>query len=163
MRTRTLARQMALQILYQVDVTHDQIEPVLEVFYRTRSPETTVRSFTELIVRGALEHLPTIDLAIQSASENWNLERMPVIDRCILRAATYELLYLLDISPAIAINEAVELAKTYSTDDSPAFVNAVLDKLKGRGPELVPITEMRTSDILDENTEGTALSSWRVP
>ncbi len=150
MHIRSLARRMALQILYQIDIMHDTVDIVLESFWKSRKVDPVVQSFAELLVKGALEHLPIIDQAIQEISEHWTLERMPTVDRCILRSATYELLYLLDISPAVVINEAVELAKTFSTEESPAFINAVLDKLKDRGPELVPIRDMRTSTGVEE-------------
>lgn len=163
MHVRTRARQMVLQILYQIDVGHSDPEPVLEVFW-TQYPSTdkATRAFVELLVHGTLDHLPTIDLAIQEASQHWSLERMPVVDRCILRSATYELLYLLDIESPVTINEAIELAKTFSTEESSAFVNAVLDQLKDRGPELVSLAEMRTSEVLEEESSPTAISSREV-
>ena len=76
---------------------------------------------------------------------NWTLERMPIVDLCILRSATYELLYLVDIPPAVSINEAIELAKTYSTDDSPKFVNGVLDRIKEIAPTKTELEHLRTS------------------
>ena len=140
MRVRTLARKYALQILYQLEITNDSIEKVLIRFWELIKDVDTVdipdnvhskaNEFATLLVRGTLEHLATIDKAITESSENWKIHRMPVVDRCILRCATYELLYLIDIPPAVTINEAIELAKRFSTEDSPKFINAVLDKIK---------------------------------
>lgn len=76
---------------------------------------------------------------------------MPIIDRCILRSATYELLYLVDIPPAVSINEAIELAKTYSTEDSPKFINGVLDKIKDSDADWVRLEEKRTSNWKDSH------------
>jgi transcription antitermination factor NusB len=102
--------------------------------------------FANLLIQGTSEHLEAIDRAIQSVATNWMLNRMPIIDRCILRSATYELLYLIDIPPIVSINEAIELAKIYSTEDSPRFINGVLDKIKDLAPDLVGLEHLRTSE-----------------
>ena len=132
MHIRSAARLLALQILYQVEITHEPVEVVLKNFWSRRSVSPAIRDFTEQLVRGTLEHLPILDRAIEEISEHWSLERMPVLDRCILRCAAYELLYHRETPPAVVINEAVELAKRFSTEHSSAFVNAILDKLKGK-------------------------------
>ncbi len=102
--------------------------------------------FANLLIKGTSEHLETIDRVIQSVATNWMLNRMPIIDLCILRSATYELLYLVDIPPIVSINEAIELAKIYSTEDSPRFINGVLDKIKDIAPDLVGLEHMQTSE-----------------
>ena len=129
MRQRTRARVYALQILYQIDITGDPVDDVLEQFWRDaeRSPE--VRGFATQLVKGASKNLEEIDALIVQRSEHWKLSRMPAIDRSILRLGIYELLYRDDIPPKVAINEAVELAKNYSTPDSGKFINGILDKL----------------------------------
>jgi len=144
-RPRTTARILALQMLYQAEITHDPIAVVQGRFWETAKASDEVKAFANLLVTGTLEHLAVIDRAIQLASVNWPLHRMPVVDRCLLRSATYELFYLVDIPPAVAMNEAIEIAKVYSTEDSPSFINAVLDKIKDMKAELVALEHLRTS------------------
>ena len=145
MRLRTRAREYALQMLYQAEITQDSIGYVQELFWQSENAPDLVREFANPLVEGTFEHREAIDSAIRSTADNWTLERMPIVDLCILRSATYELLYLVDIPPAVSINEAVELAKTYSTDDSPKFVNAVLDRIKAIAPAMAKLEHLRTS------------------
>ena len=144
-KTRTQARVLALQMLYQADITKDSVHLVQKRFWQTNEAPETVKHFANLLAEGASEHLATIDPAIRSAAINWEIHRMPVVDRCLLRSAAYELLYLIDIPPAVSINEAIELAKKYSTEDSPQFINAILDKIKDMGAEMVSLEHLRTS------------------
>lgn len=131
MRPRTQARVFALQMLYQADRANDPIDVVQARFWKTTKAREEIKTFANLLVEGTLEHLTKIDPAIRSAAtSNWPVHRMPVVDRCLLRSATYEILYLVDIPSAVSINEAIELSKKYSTEDSPKFINAVLDKIK---------------------------------
>ena len=145
MRLRTRAREYALQMLYQAEITQDSIGYVQELFWQSENAPDLVREFANPLVEGTFEHREAIDSAIRSTADNWTLERMPIVDLCILRSATYELLYLVDIPPAVSINEAVELAKAYSTDDSPKFVNAVLDRIKAIAPTMAKLEHLRTS------------------
>lgn len=122
---------MALQLLYQIDLSKEEVTPALKNFWEgetTVSPET--KKFTQKLVKGTLNKQKEIDSLIGKYTEHWKIERINVIDRCILRFAIYELLYLKDIPPAVTINEAIEIAKKYSTADSGKFVNGVLDKIK---------------------------------
>ena len=147
-RPRTQSRVFALQMLYQAEITDDPINVVQEGFWKTNEAPGTVKHFTDLLVEGTISHLATIDSAISSVvytEINWELHRMPAVDRCLLRSAAYELLYLIDIPPAVSINEAIEIARAYSTDDSPQFVNAILDKIKDIGTEVVGLEHLRTS------------------
>ena len=144
-RPRTQSRVFALQMLYQAEITDDPINVVQEGFWKTKEAPEAVKHFTDLLVEGTISHLATIDPAISSAAANWELHRMPAVDRCLLRSAAYELLYLIDIPPAVSINEAIEIARAYSTDDSPQFVNAILDKIKDIGTEVVGLEHLRTS------------------
>lgn len=156
MRTRTLARRYALQILYQADVTNDRIDLVLGKFWKltedsnisraTKNIHTQAKQYANLLVYGTLEYLATIDKAIADCAEHWEIHRMPIIDRCILRLATYELFYLIDIPPAVTINEAVELAKDFSTAESSKFVNAILDKAKDLAEDMAQIEDLQTVD-----------------
>ena len=88
-----------------------------------------VRGFATDLVLGTLEHLPRIDQVIAEFSTNWSLERMSRVDLSLLRMASYELLYKMEVPPSVAINEAIEIGKTYGTKDTPAFVNGILDKI----------------------------------
>ena len=143
--TRTQSRILALQMLYQAEITKDSIHHIQEYFWQVNDAPETVKQFANLLAEGTTEHLATIDPAIRSAAIHWKIDRMPVVDRCLLRSTTYELLYLIDIPPAVSINEAIELAKKYSTEDSPQFINAILDKIKDMGTEMVSLAELRTS------------------
>ncbi len=129
MRQRTRARVYALQILYQIDITGDPVDAVLEQFWRDAEHSPEVRGFATQLVKGASKKLKEIDALIVQRSEHWKLSRMPAIDRSILRLGIYELLYRDDIPPKVAINEAVELANNYSTPNSGKFINGILDKL----------------------------------
>ena len=143
--TRTQSRVLALQMLYQTEITKDPIRRVQERFWEVNNAPETVKEFADLLAEGTMEHLATIDPAIRSAATHWKIDRMPVVDRCLLRSSTYELLYLIDIPHAVSINEAIELAKKYSTEDSPQFINAILDKIKDMGTEMVGLADLRTS------------------
>ena len=145
MRLRTRARACALQMLYQAEITQDSIGYVQKLFWQSENAPEHVREFANPLVEGTFKHRETIDSAIGSTADNWTLERMPVVDLCILRSATYELLFLVDIPSAVSINEAIELAKTYSTDDSPKFVNAILDRIKEIAPTMIGLEHLRTS------------------
>jgi transcription antitermination factor NusB len=110
-------------------MTGDPADAVLERFWQEKECSTEIRGFATRLVEGASENLADIDVLISQRSENWQIHRMPAIDRSILRLGVYELLYRDDIPPKVAINEAVELANNYSTPDSGKFINGILDKL----------------------------------
>jgi len=129
MRKRTRAREYALQLLYQVDVAERSPSEMYVEFWKAFPCENPVREFAERLVTGTLEKLPEIDKLLARYTENWNLERMAVVDRNILRFATYELRFMDDSPPKVSINEAVNLAKKYSQEESGKFVNGVLDKI----------------------------------
>jgi len=133
MRKRTLAREYALQILYRIDITRDSVEVSLAGFWQSSTEEAvddTVKEFTASLVSGVVSNLEEIDKKIAQFAANWQLSRMPVVDRNILRISCYELIFRDDIPPKVSINEAVELAKKYSGDEAGKFVNAILDKIK---------------------------------
>ncbi len=129
MRKRTKARESVLQMLYQADVTDDPIGMILERYWKERKRNPEVIEFANEIIEGASERLKEIDGVISEYSENWDINRMPIIDRNILRLATYELLFMDDIPPKVTIDEAVELANRYGSMNSGKFVNGVLDKI----------------------------------
>lgn len=134
MRKRTLAREFALQVLYQIDITGDAPDKSLGSFWtmtpEKKQPPQDTREFTEELVRGVRENVEMIDQRISSYAENWELSRMAVVDRNILRMGSYELLFRTDIPPKVSINEAVDLAKKYSGEQASKFVNGILDKIK---------------------------------
>lgn len=129
MRKRTQARECALKILYQIDMTDEPLEDVLHLFWEHYPAPPEVREFAETLVRGTRRYLSQIDQKLGQYTENWQLNRMAVVDRNILRFAAYELLYLDEIPPKVTINEAVNIAKKYSQEEAGKFVNGVLDKI----------------------------------
>jgi len=131
MRKRTKAREFALQILYQVEISKNGLQNCLNDFWKNRECTTNdaIREFTESLVRGICDRREEIDKVITKATENWQLSRMAAVDRNILRMASYELLFMPDIPPKVSINEAIDIAKKYGDQDSSKFVNGVLDKI----------------------------------
>ena len=134
MRKRTLARLGVLRVLYQLDVRTEPLEEVLPFYWEQYPADEEVRTYAERVLKGTVEHQAAIDAVLAKYTDNWDLARMAVIDRNILRYATYELLYLPDIPPKVVINEAVNAAKKYSLADSGKFVNGVLDKINHTEP-----------------------------
>jgi N utilization substance protein B len=136
---RTKARKRAFQILFEADQRGSAVKDVLADWIRharTDSRQPPVTEYTMELVEGYAEHAARIDELISTYSVGWTLDRMPVVDRCILRLGTYELLWSEDTPDAVALDEAVQLAKEFSTDDSPSFVNGLLGRLKDLGPTL---------------------------
>ncbi len=137
MRRRTQAREVALQLLYQIDLLRGDVpEEDRERFLAEHAEAHEVREFARALVAGVERHRAEIDAAIDEVAKNWELGRMPVIDRNILRMGILELVYRDDVPPKVAINEAVDLAKKYSTKNSSAFVNGILDKIRERAEAL---------------------------
>ncbi len=136
MSLRRRSRIVAMQILYQIQLTTAPVPSVIERFWQSQDTSVELRSFALELVEGTTAHLEAIDTVLQNTSENWKLHRMPVVDLSILRCATYEILYLDDIDPATSINEAIEIAKSYSTPDSPTFINGILDNLQNKHPDV---------------------------
>lgn len=147
-RKRTQARECALQILYQYEMNPGSLPSLLAEFWRQEEQVPVaqdVRDFAARIVSGTCEHQNDIDQVISRYADNWELHRMAIIDRNILRFATYELLYAADIPPKVTINEAVNLAKKFSQEESGKFVNGILDKInhteKPRNPKSHAVSE----------------------
>ncbi len=130
MRKRTLSREWALQILYQSEMKRLPIVNTAEDFFQhEENPDPVVIDFTRKLVLDVEKNLHPIDEMISRYATNWELKRMAVIDRNILRLGVCELEYMSDIPPKVTINEAVELAKKYGDLDSGKFVNGILDKI----------------------------------
>jgi transcription antitermination protein NusB len=156
MGKRREARERAVQFLFQHDMNPpEDLEAALNHFWDSQraaaiaeekgmatwgqpielppptADEAAVRLFAEPLIRGALEHRDEADALIKKHAQNWDLHRMAAVDRNILRLAIYEMLYRDDIPPVVSINEGVDIAKKFSTQDSGKFVNGILDKIKG--------------------------------
>ena len=129
MRKRSRGREFALQMLYQIDIRRVDCAQILQEFWQHYQPPAEVKTFAEQIVQGAVMHLEEIDPLIARHADNWDLKRMAVIDRNILRLGAYELLYTEDVPPKVCINEAIELAKRFGDDDSGKFINGILDAI----------------------------------
>ncbi len=130
--TRRQARRIALQVLYEYDTAHHDVEAVLQRHIEDRRLDPRVVEFARDLVHGVLAHLPQIDAEIQAAAQEWPLSQMARIDKNILRVAIYEILYNNAVPAKAAINEAVELAKTFGSDTSSRFVNGVLGTIFSR-------------------------------
>ena len=130
MSLRRQSRIVAMQMLYQIQLTNAPVPAVMEQFWRSHDPSEKLRPFAVELVEGTTSHLEVIDELLQNTSKNWKLHRMPIVDLSILRCAAYEILYISDIDAATSINEAIEIAKVYSTPDSSKFINGVLDNIQ---------------------------------
>jgi N utilization substance protein B len=156
MGKRREARERAVQFLFQCDLNPpEDLETALSQFWQSQravaiakekgpatwgekaelpppsTDEAAVRLFAEPLIRGVIEHRDDLDEQIRNYAENWDLKRMAAVDRNILRLAIYEMVYRQDIPPVVSINEAVDIAKKFSTQDSGKFVNGLLDRVKG--------------------------------
>lgn len=132
MSARTKARKRALDILFQADVRGDDVAVILAAEARRAAGEPARQSswlYAREIVDGVIDNRDEIDEQITTFSKDWSLARMPAVDRALLRMGVWELLYNDDVPAAVAIDEAVELAKEFSTDDSGAFVHGVLARI----------------------------------
>lgn len=127
MRRRS-ARKQAFLMLYQRDVNESSVDPVLQ---RWRSYRGELGDYALLLVRGVESEIADLDVRLEEVSVGWPVHRMSVVDRTILRLALYEMLYVEDVPPEVAINEAVELAKGFSGEESPVFVGGVLRGIHG--------------------------------
>jgi N utilization substance protein B len=126
---RRKAREYALQILFQLDIRKEKPSAaVLKHFWAEYEPDAEVKAFSEEIVKGTYKHIARINELLHQCAKNWSLDRMAVVDRNVLRMAVYEILYRIDIPTSVTINEAIEIAKKYGTDESGSFVNGILDR-----------------------------------
>ena len=129
MKRREQARQIALQALYQLDVRREDLGPEIVEFLRESTKEPEVYFFARRLTEGTWAWREEADRLIREAAEHWRPERMAILDRNILRLAAYEISQCPDIPPRVAIDQAIELAKRFSSAESGAFVNGVLDKI----------------------------------
>ncbi|HEY4993259.1 MAG TPA: transcription antitermination factor NusB [Nakamurella sp.] len=141
MSARSKSRKRALDVLYAAEARG--VSPLVVLAERMEGPTgpdlhsySPMGDYAESVVRGFVDHQSRVDGLLSEHSRGWTLDRMPAVDRAILRIAVYELLYSLDVPPAVVVNEAVDAAKLLSTDDSPRFVNGVLGQIALITPQL---------------------------
>ena len=134
MTARGKARKKALDVLYEADLRGVSAIEVLDV--KADDAGQVLNPYTSELVYGVVEHSDRIDDLLSTYSMGWTLDRMPAVDRNLLRIGTYELLWSDGVPPAVAISEAVELAKSLSTDESPSFVNGLLARILEVKPKL---------------------------
>jgi N utilization substance protein B len=129
MGTRRKAREVALQVLFQIDVSQVDVDEAVELFWNNFEAPENVREFSTHLIKGTHSQLIEIDELIKSCSENWSLDRMSKVDKNILRLAVFELVYCDDIPPKVTLNEAIDLGKYYGSENSGSFINGILDAL----------------------------------
>jgi N utilization substance protein B len=137
MGSRHHARERALQILFQYDI-HGKPGLWLDLFWKENEATDEVKAFAERLVAGVLEKKKELDTLIGKYATNWKVSRMPIVDRNILRAGVYELLWMDDVPAKVTVNEAIELAKSFGDDEASKFVNGILDKVLTMEPQLGP-------------------------
>ncbi len=135
MGSRHQSRERALQILFQYDI-HGRPGLWLDVFWMENEATDEVKAFAERLVAGVLEKKKDLDALIGKYATNWKISRMPIVDRNILRAGVYELLWMDDVPAKVTVNEAIELAKSFGDDDASKFVNGILDQVLTKEPRL---------------------------
>ncbi len=130
MRNRTQSREYALQMLYQADIRHVGFEPVRQEFWQeSEQADQEIKAFANALFEGTFTRRTEIDATIADYADNWNMKRMAVIDRNILRLGVFELLHQTDVPSKVCINEAIELAKRFGDADSSKFINGILDAI----------------------------------
>jgi len=131
MGSRHHARERALQILFQYDI-HGRPGLWLDLFWTENEATDEVKAFAERLVAGVLDKKKELDTLIGKYATNWKVSRMPIVDRNILRAGVYELLWMDDVPAKVTVNEAIELAKSFGDDEASKFVNGILDQVLGK-------------------------------
>lgn len=129
MRLRSKAREISLCLLYQIELAKSNSTEVIAGYFEQEPAQKEIVDFSTLIIEGVITNRESIDSIIRKHAKNWEITRMAVIDRNILRISCFELIHLEDIPPKVSINEAIELAKRFGDVDSPRFVNGILDKI----------------------------------
>jgi N utilization substance protein B len=130
MGPRRKAREYALQMLFQWDITRDTVDQIAATFFENYDEPASVVEFARLLVIRTVEHVEEIDVLIQRHAEHWRLDRMAIVDRNLLRLATQEFLYDRETPKTVVINEAIEIARRFSSQESPQFINGILDSIK---------------------------------
>jgi N utilization substance protein B len=126
---RRKGRELALQALYQIEITGDSSGHAVDQFLSHFEGSATAKAFARQLVSGVVSQRVEIDDRIDKSTENWKLTRLAKVDLVLLRMATFELVFCPDIPPNVSLDEAIEIAKRFGTGDSPAFINGVLDQV----------------------------------
>ena len=129
MGARTGGREAALKMLFAVEASQTDLDSAIALFWREFGGDPETRPYADESVRGVLEERDGLDETIRIASDNWRLERMTRVDRNVLRLGTWELKHRVDVPRAVVLDEAIELAKRYGSEESGAFVNGVLNQI----------------------------------
>lgn len=129
MGSRRKAREAAVKMLYQIDLSGEEVERAIEVYGQYLGESEDSDEFALMLVRGCAAAREQIDSMIREVSRHWRIERMARVDRNILRLAVFELLHVPEVPRKVTLNEAVELAKRFGDENSPAFINGVLDRI----------------------------------
>jgi N utilization substance protein B len=135
MGNRRKARELAVQILFHMEYNPGDPDETFELICENLNAPNRVRPYSKQLVCGVCKNIENIDRLIKESSKNWRLERMSRVDRSILRMSVFEIFFLESIPRKVSINEAVELAKKYGTDESGAFINGVLDNIHWVEPD----------------------------
>lgn len=126
---RRQSREIALQVLFQIETSHQGPDEALNLFFKEHPHQDEIEKFSCELVLGCFRNQKEIDQLIESSSKNWKMSRMSLVDRSLLRMISFEILYCEDIPLSVSINEAVEIAKKFGTEESPSFVNGILDRI----------------------------------
>ncbi|KFO68988.1 nitrogen utilization protein B [Smithella sp. SCADC] len=129
MHGRRKAREIALQVLYGLNFVNVDVQEALDLFWGNFVAPKAAKEFAAFLVQGICEHKEELDKLISGCSDNWSLGRMSRVDINILRLAVFEFLYCDDIPPKVTLNEAVDLGKTFGSENSGSFINGILDAL----------------------------------
>jgi N utilization substance protein B len=130
MGPRRKAREFALQMLFQWDITHDSIDQIAATFFEGQEETQAVADFARQLVTRTVEHVEEIDTLIRRHAEHWRLDRMAIVDRNLLRLAIQEFMFDKEVPKTVVINEAIEIARRFSALESPQFINGILDSIK---------------------------------
>jgi len=148
MGARRRARECALQMLFSYDVTHSSVEELIETYWGEMAEAAEdVRGFANELVTGTISHLGEIDDLIRLRTEHWRITRMAIVDRNLLRLAIFEFLYQPTTPMTVAINEALEIARRFSTHEATQFINGILDAIK-RDVESQTVPEMTAASLV---------------
>ena len=146
MRGRRKAREIALQVLYSLNFVNTDAQHTLDLFWGNFAAQKTAKEFAAFLVQGTCEHKDELDKLIAGCSDNWSLGRMSRVDISILRLAVFEFLYCDDIPPKVTLNEAVDLGKTFGSENSGSFINGILDALN------LKLNKKNATNLLDRKS-----------
>ena len=146
MRGRRKAREIALQVLYGLNFENIDVQKALDLFWSNFVAPKAAKEFAAFLVQGTCEHKEELDKLIAGCSDNWSLGRMSKVDISILRLAVFEFLYCEDIPPKVTLNEAVDLGKTFGSENSGSFINGILDALN------LKLNKKNATNLLDRKS-----------